>query len=79
VLESLVQRAQSRGAIRDDVTWRDVAVLAEAAATSGTYLGIAPEAEQWRRTLAVIMDGLRPPGSAPLPGRPPVDATSPAG
>jgi AcrR family transcriptional regulator len=78
-LEKLVQRAQRSGAIRDDVTWRDVAVLAEAAATSGTYLGIAPEAEQWRRTLAVIMDGLRPPGSAPLPGRPPVDATTPAG
>jgi AcrR family transcriptional regulator len=78
-LEKLVQRAQSSGAIRDDVTWRDVAVLAEAAATSGTYLGIAPEAEQWRRTLAVIMDGLRPPGSAPLPGRPPVDAVTPAG
>jgi AcrR family transcriptional regulator len=75
-LESLVQRAQDSGAIRDDVTWRDVAVLAEAAATAGHCLGVAPGAEQWRRTLGVIMDGLRPPGSGPLPGLPPVDATT---
>lgn len=69
----LTRRAQSAGAIRTDVTWRDVAALAQSAATSSTCLGVATGGGQWRRNLTVLLDGLQPPGTRKLPGTPPRD------
>jgi AcrR family transcriptional regulator len=55
----LVQRAQHAGALRDDLDWRDVPfVLATAIPTDHT-IGLEAKADQWRRNLRVILDGLR--------------------
>jgi AcrR family transcriptional regulator len=50
--ERIVSRAQRAGAVRRDVTPEDVRLLVRSALTS------APEG-QWRRHLAVVLDGLR--------------------
>lgn len=73
VLEELTGRAQRAGVVRNDVSWRDVALLAQAASGTAGCLGVEADARQWRRTLAVLLEGLRPPGHGPLPGRSPVD------
>jgi AcrR family transcriptional regulator len=73
-LKNLTERAQQAGVVRDDLTWRDVAILAQASATTGGALGVASSGEQWQRNLTVLMDGLRATGSHRLPGHPPTDA-----
>jgi AcrR family transcriptional regulator len=72
-VEELTLRAQAAGAVRADVTWRDVAALAQSAAMSSTCLGVSTEGEQWRRNLTVLLDGLQPPGTRRMPGTPPRD------
>ncbi len=72
-VEELTHRAQAAGAIRTDVTWRDVAALAQSTATSSTCLGVSNAGEQWRRNLTVLLDGLQPPGTRTMPGNPPHD------
>lgn len=72
-VEELTRRAQAAGAIRTDVTWRDVAALAQSAATSSTCLGVSNGGGQWRRNLTVLLDGLQPRGTRTLPGTPPHD------
>jgi AcrR family transcriptional regulator len=71
LLERLVARAQRDGALRGDVTALDIAWLIEFFGRPGP----APAATEDRiireRLLAIALDGLRHPGAAPLPGRPP--------
>ncbi|WP_201845328.1 TetR/AcrR family transcriptional regulator [Myceligenerans indicum] len=65
LMERLALQAQIAGALRDDVTGEDVALLICA---PGHVAGFAPRAdpELWRRYLAIIVDGLRPEGARPL-------------
>jgi AcrR family transcriptional regulator len=59
IVERLLVRAQDAGAVRQDVAVTDIAVmqLAVGAITDATR-DVAPDA--WRRTLTVLLDGLRP-------------------
>jgi AcrR family transcriptional regulator len=72
-VEELTRRAQSVGAIRPDITWRDVAALAQSTPTGSTCLGVSTDGDQWRRNLTVVLDGLRAPGFRAMPGTPPQD------
>ncbi|MEL7976079.1 helix-turn-helix domain-containing protein [Isoptericola sp. F-RaC21] len=59
-VQRLVSRAQRDGAIRTDIDWRDVRfVLASAISTDHT-IGLTAAADQSRRNLRIILDGLRP-------------------
>jgi len=73
MLKSLTERAQQAGVVRDDLTWRDLAIFARASATADGALDVEGGKEQWQRILAVLMDGLRTTGSHVLPGQPPTD------
>jgi AcrR family transcriptional regulator len=70
LVERLTERARTEGAIRDDVTGTDIALL-----LSGVYQTAAPLAatqpELWRRYLALALDGLQPGTARPLPHPPP--------
>jgi AcrR family transcriptional regulator len=70
---TITLRAQEHRLIRPDVTWRDIAMLAYAAAVEPEYLGLVGDGEKWRRTVAVLLDGLRTASPDPLPGEPPID------
>ncbi len=70
----ITERAQQAGVVRDDVSWRDVVLLSRAAVDASENLGVSARPEQWERTVAILLDGLRAPGSSELPGRPPLDA-----
>jgi AcrR family transcriptional regulator len=52
--EQIVLRAQEAGAVRDDISPDDVRNL------FGAVMAAAP-AEQWRRHVGIVLDGLRPP------------------
>jgi hypothetical protein len=66
----LFERVKQTGALRHGLTFLDVAFLLELLAL--TRLGDAARtAELKQRQLAIIIDGLRAPGSAQLPGAPP--------
>ena len=69
----LTVRSQRDGVLRGDITWRDLVIVARAAVATTPALGIRADEGQWQRTLAVLLDGLRPPGTEPLPGEPPSD------
>jgi AcrR family transcriptional regulator len=62
----LVTRAQSAGAVREDVTGVDV-ILMMCAPHYVTTLVPSPSPDLWRRYLGIIIDGLRPQGARPLP------------
>jgi len=59
LIQTLLTRAQEAGAIRDDVTLTDLPLIqvAVGAVTDATR-DVSPEA--WRRTLTIVLDGLRP-------------------
>jgi AcrR family transcriptional regulator len=59
-LRHLIQRAQTAGAIRDDVDWRDIPFVLAAAISADHTIGLTAKSDQWRRNLAIILDGLRP-------------------
>lgn len=66
-IDRLVRRAQEHGALRADVTWRDI-VLVSIAPMGGTEcLGATRGEGQWRRTIAIALDGLRGPAASTLP------------
>jgi AcrR family transcriptional regulator len=71
----LVERAQSAGAMRADVSWRDVVLLSRAQVEAEDCVGVKAREEQWSRTVAILLDGLRAPGQTALPGRPPIDTS----
>jgi AcrR family transcriptional regulator len=62
-LQEIVRRAHESGALRTDVTWCDIVSLSRASVAAGRCLGIEAQPEQWQRTCAVIIDGLRAPHS----------------
>jgi len=63
---SLVDRARESGAVRPDITGTDVFLLICAQVHAAGFLP-DPAPDLWRRYLAIIFDGLRPEGAAPLP------------
>jgi len=69
VMAGLVEAAQRSGQLRGDVGLGDFLVLkrmlVEAAVTTRSA-----DPDYWRRMLALCLEGLRAPGSVPLPGRP---------
>jgi AcrR family transcriptional regulator len=64
--DPIVAGAQAAGALRDDVTTLDVLGLTKAAAAC---VPPSPDlrADGWRRTLSIMLDGLRPGAATPLP------------
>jgi AcrR family transcriptional regulator len=70
-ITNLVTRAQSAGAIRDDITGTDVILMMCAPAYVTTYVP-SPAPDLWRRYLGLILDGLRPQGARPLPAPSPM-------
>jgi len=73
LVEALVERAKAAGALRPDVTARDMPLIS---LMLSNVVDFACEADPqlWRRYLALVLDGLRARGAAPspLPG-PPLD------
>ena len=65
-IDSLLRRAQERGAVRDDATAEDLLFMLAALgrAVPGSTIA-APRA--WRRYLALLLDGLRPEAAGALP------------
>jgi AcrR family transcriptional regulator len=68
-LAQMVERAQAQGALRPDVTTEDLPLVFW---TAGRVIerteGVAPD--QWRRFLALVLDGLRASAATPLPVAP---------
>src|SRR4051812_1838128 len=73
MVDLLVGRARASGALRADVTGRDLP-LVSLMVSSVAEFAHDEDPELWRRYLALILDGLRaaPGASGPLPG-PPLD------
>jgi len=63
---AMVRRAQDSGQLRPDLEWEDVPMLA---CGLGRIAGVeeGPAAGRWERLLAIVLDGLRPPGIEKLP------------
>jgi AcrR family transcriptional regulator len=69
VVAELLARAKELGQVRADVEVQDVALVPVlVGAVLDRTRGVAPD--QWRRVLALVMDGFRPPAEGALPGRP---------
>ncbi|WP_051499347.1 TetR/AcrR family transcriptional regulator [Nocardia sp. BMG51109] len=66
VAEQLTARARQIGAIRRDVTGRDIVLLLGAPTTIATPVASACP-DLWRRYLHLILDALRPEAARPLP------------
>lgn len=54
----LVRRAQQAGVIRNDIDWRDVPFALATAIPADHTIGLEARADQWRRNLRIILDGL---------------------
>ena len=68
--EELIERVKAAGALRADITQEDVNLLFEQ--LRGVRLGDDERtADLQRRYLALMLQALRAPGAAPLPGSPP--------
>lgn len=66
-IKKLTSKAQADGALRQDVTWRDIVLLSLAPVGADECLGARVSDEQWRRTIGIALDGLRTPSPLPLP------------
>jgi AcrR family transcriptional regulator len=62
LIEGLVVRAQEAGVMRPDARWEDIPMTFCAAGHAD-----GPPRASWQRMLALVLDGLRAPGAAPLP------------
>jgi AcrR family transcriptional regulator len=68
--QELIERVKAAGALRADITQEDVNLLFEQ--LRGVRLGDEERtADLQRRYLALVLQALRAPGAAPLPGSPP--------
>ncbi|GAB2448630.1 AcrR family transcriptional regulator [Conyzicola lurida] len=61
LVQQIVRRAHDAGVLRADVTWQDFIVLSRASVDAGDCLGFHAPSDQWERTCAVILNGLRAP------------------
>jgi AcrR family transcriptional regulator len=69
IFEQLIRRAQAEGAMRPDVVVEDVVFLVHGTAHANPLsLRLRAPREQWRRSLHVVLDGLRAEHATPLPG-----------
>jgi AcrR family transcriptional regulator len=57
-IRQLVERAQSAGSMRVDVTWTDIPFVLASAMPGEHTIGLEPGTDQWRRTLRIVLDGL---------------------
>jgi len=55
----LVQRAHSSGDLRADVTLEDIVILSRASVAAGECLGVHAAPDQWQRSCAIILAGMR--------------------
>ena len=76
LVQELVRQAHAEGTLRSDVTWEDIVILSRASVAAGECLGVHAPPEQWKRTCAIILEGIRAPGAAALPGTAPVDRSA---
>ena len=67
--DRLVRRAQDSGQLRRDIEWEDIPMIA-CGLGSVTQASIGPATGRWPRLVEIILDGLRAPGGAKLPGSP---------
>ena len=68
-ITDIVTRAQEAGAVRDDIGAADVAMLFSGVAhATATVASLGPALRE--RYMQIILDGLRPAGATPLPGKP---------
>jgi hypothetical protein len=56
---ALVEQAQAAGVLRADAEWQDVPFVLATAIPPDHTIGLAAREDQWRRNLAIILDGLR--------------------
>lgn len=70
LMQSVVDRAHAAGALRDDVTAADLALLA-ASLGRQTHIDRARDRELQHRHLTLILDGLHGPARSALPGEAP--------
>ncbi len=64
--DRLVKRAQRSGALRRDLVWEDIPMIACGLGRI-TQATDGPAAGRWPRLVEIILDGLRSPGSGKLP------------
>jgi AcrR family transcriptional regulator len=64
--DKLVKRAQRSGALRRDLQWEDIPMIACGLGRI-TPAEVGPAAGRWPRLVEIIIDGLRAPGSSKLP------------
>lgn len=67
LLDELVGRAQSEAGLRADMRWEDVPGLICGLGRALVDGKVGPLEMSWERYLQVILDGLREPGTKPLP------------
>lgn len=67
LVDGMIERAQSEGALRADVTAADLGILVDMLGSLGQYGGAY--LPFWHRQLTIVLDGLRArPGTTPMPG-----------
>jgi AcrR family transcriptional regulator len=71
LVERLVERAHDEGTLRADASWEDIVILSRASVSAGECLGVHASPEQWQRTCAILLAGLKAPAQARLPGKAP--------
>lgn len=66
LVNGMIERAQTEGALRSDVTAVDLSILVDMLGSLGQYGG--EYLPFWRRQLTIVLDGLRArPGTTPMP------------
>lgn len=70
VVTELLARAQQANVVRPDITEQDLALIPIMIGAIIHATG-RPNPDLWRRTLAIVLNGLRPGNGEPLPGTPP--------
>jgi AcrR family transcriptional regulator len=58
-VRELVEHVREAGAIRTDLDWQDVAFALASATPADHTLDLTARPDQWRRNLAITLDGLR--------------------
>ena len=66
-LGKLIDRAKSAGALREDFRLEDIPLIM---CSLGSLQSSTGEYTSWRRQRGIVLDGLRAPGTQPLPDEP---------